>query len=75
MEDQDKGAEDTDKKGNDNLLNDIAVMQKGGIIEESTHHTLRKGYKCNDNCTVPLYIKLESLSYSQNNCCVALSRM
>lgn len=59
VEDQDKGAKDQDKKGNDNLLNDITVMQQVGIIEESTYHTLKETYKRTDNCTVPLYIKLD----------------
>ena len=59
VEDHGKGAEDQDKKGNENLLNDIAVMQKVGIIEKSTCRTLQKTHKCTDNCTVPLYTKID----------------
>ena len=55
VEDHDKGAEDQDKKDNENLLNDIAVMEKDRMIEESIHCTLHKAYKRTDNCTVPLY--------------------
>ena len=34
-------------------------MQKVGIIEKSTCHTLQKTHKCTDNCTVPLYTKID----------------
>ena len=43
---------------NEDLHNDISVMQKVGVIDKSVCDALQKTYKCIDNSTVPLYVKI-----------------
>ena len=60
--DDDSAEVHQDEKGmiyNEDLLNDISVMQKAGVIDERACDTAQKTFKRIDNNTVLLYMKID----------------